>query len=617
MDQLERIGKYQVVRPLGQGGFGEVFLVRHPELAVLRAVKMLRYGTEGRKLEEAVLQAQLEHERIVRCMDVGQQDGRPYLVMEYLPGGSLEDLLADGPLEVSRALAIGRDVSLALAHAHAQNVIHRDLKPANVLLTQQGRAKIADFGLARLLDQGPKHHTKVAGTVCYLAPEQLGGEANPQSDLWALGCLMYEMISGQPPFLGSGDYQTMKAIAEGDPQPLEAPPEVTQLVSDLLSKDPAQRPANAEEVARRLARLAAPGTDAAPRRVGPVTMESDDWPTLGGDPGRTSSKLAALGDQLAELWRWQAPGAIVSPAALCRGRVFFTTVDGLVLCLDLLSGKLLWRHDCGVNAFPAPVAMGTACLAVSYDGTVHALSAFDGAVLWQVRPGGAIGTSPLMCPAGVAVADVDGGVYLLDPANGDTRAYWDLGAAVEASPLFTDDLLVAATMEGQVAALDPGDGEAVWSLELGQPVEAAPAASQGAVFLLGRQGDLWCVDGASGAERWRVQVGAPTVAAPVVDDQGILVVDLHGGVTHLDPASGQHSWQRRLSAPLSAAAAAAGSLAVAADRGGCLVVLERSEGREVTRVDLGAPLAASPVVWREVVIAVSTDGMVCALGQGE
>lgn len=226
----------------------------------------------------------------------------------------------------------------------------------------------------------------------------------------------------------------MKAIAEGDPQPLEAPPEVTQLVSDLLSKDPAQRPANAEEVARRLARLAAPGTDAAPRRVGPVTMESDDWPTMGGDPGRTSSKLAALGDQLAELWRWQAPGAIVSPAALCRGRVFFTTVDGLVLCLDLLSGKLLWRHDCGVNAFPAPVAMGTACLAVSYDGTVHALSAFDGAVLWQVRPGGAIGTSPLMCPAGVAVADVDGGVYLLDPANGDTRAYWDLGAAVEASP---------------------------------------------------------------------------------------------------------------------------------------------------------------------------------------
>lgn len=617
MDQLERIGKYQVVRPLGQGGFGEVFLVRHPELAVLRAVKMLRYGTEGRRLEEAVLQAQLEHERIVRCMDVGMQEGRPYLVMEYLPGGSLEDLLAQGPLETPRALAIARDVALALAHAHSQNVIHRDLKPANVLLTEEGRAKIADFGLARLLDQGSKRHTKLAGTVHYLAPEQLGGEANPQSDLWALGCLLYEMISGQPPFMANGDYQTMKAIAEGDPDPLEAPAEVTEIVLELLGKDPAQRPATAEEVARRLAGLSAPSQVAPPRRVGPVTMEADDWPTQGGGPGRTFSQLAALGDELVELWTWQAPGPIVSPPAVCRGRVYYGTVQGLVVCLDLLSGKPLWQHDCGVNAFPSPAAMGTACLAVSYDGTVHALSAFDGGVLWQARPGGALAAPPLMCPAGVAVADMDGGVYLLDPAGGDTRAYWDLGAAVEASPLFVGGLLVAATMEGRAAALDPASGEAAWSLEIGGPVEAAPVASQGAVFLADRLGGLCCLDQASGAERWQVQVGGPTVASPAVDEIGLLVADLDGRVSQLDPASGQPGWQRRLGAPLSAAVAAAGALAVAADRGGSLVLLERSDGREVARAELGVPLAAAPVVWREVVIAATIDGMVYALGQGE
>lgn len=617
MDQLERIGKYQVVRPLGQGGFGEVFLVRHPELAVLRAVKMLRFGTEGHKLEEAVLQAQLEHERIVRCMDVGVQEGRPYLVMEYLPGGSLADLLDNGPLDLQRALNITRDLALALAHAHSQNVIHRDLKPANVLLTEDGRAKIGDFGLARLLDQGDSHQTKLAGTVAYLAPEQVTGEAGPLSDLWSLGCLLYEMIAGRPPFLNDADFHTMRAIVESEPDPLAAPPEVASLVLALLSKDPAARPASAQEVARRLAPLIAPSANSAPKRVGPMTMVSDDWPTLGGDAGRTSAKLPGLGRRLGELWRFEAPSAVVSQPALCRSKLIFGCTEGQVICLDLVNGKQAWSYDCGANAFPPVVAMGTACLAVSYDGTAHALGVAGGQSIWRAKPGHEVAAAPLMSPAGVVVADMNGGVYVLGSADGETSAYWDLGAPIEAAPLWTGQLVVAVTTTGLAAGLDPASGKMVWSRDLGQAVEAAPTLGQGSLFVLGREGELHCLDVGSGTERWRTQASGPAVASPVVDENGLLIVDLDGRVFSLDRADGRQRWQRRLAAPLSAAPALAGGLAVLADRAGSLTLIDRAEGEEVLRLDLGAPFAASPLVWREVVITAAVDGVVCALGPGE
>lgn len=617
MDQLERIGKYDVVRPLGMGGFGEVFLVRHPELAVLRAVKMLRYGTGGPQLEEAVLQAQLEHERIVRCMDVGTQEGRPYLVMEYLPGGSLADLLEKGPLEIDRALTIARDLALALAHAHSQSVIHRDLKPANVLLTDEGRAKIADFGLARLLDQQSQHQSGIAGTVNYLAPEQLSGEATPKSDLWSLGCLLQEMINGRPPFAGKGDYHTMKAIAEQDPEPVSAPAEVSALVRTLLSKEPSGRPASAELVAEELGRLVNSAKPAPARQTGPVTMESDDWPMVGGDPGRSFSKMPDLARSLVELWRYQAPGPVLSPPAICRGRIFLGTTEDKVVCLDMISGRAGWAFDCGANAFPSPVAMGTACLAVSHDGTVHALGAANGRVIWQARPGGEMLAPPSLTGFGVVAADLEGWLYVLDPAAGDTKAAWNLGSPVEAAPLVAGSMIVAAAISGRVVAVDPLADGMIWSQELGDTVEAAPAARQGALFVQCVGGGLHCLDLDTGAERWRAQVGAPAVAAPVIDENGLLTADMEGLVTSLDPSSGQLRWQRRLAAPLSAAPCAAGALAVLAERGGGLTLLERTEGEEVFRVDLGTPLAASPVVWRDVVIAAAVDGLVHALGRGE
>ena len=174
------IGKYQVERSLGRGEFGQVFLAKHPTLPLYRAVKLFNAAGQGEDfLREARLQAGLEHERIVKIVDVGLHLERPYLVMEHAPGGGLDALLASGPLEPSRAAALAGDVALALEQAHADSVVHRDLKPGNILLDKNGRAKVADFGLARLLTRNASHQTRLAGTPKLHGPGAVKGRGLP------------------------------------------------------------------------------------------------------------------------------------------------------------------------------------------------------------------------------------------------------------------------------------------------------------------------------------------------------------------------------------------------------------------------------------------------------
>jgi serine/threonine protein kinase len=205
-------GRYSVRRLIGEGGQKIVYLARDTQLDRDVAIAVLK--TEGldetrvaRVRREAQAMARLEaHSQIVAIYDIGEHEGRPYTVCEYVPGGDLEQALrkAGGALPIERALAIARDVCSALALTHARTVLHRDIKPSNIWLTADGSAKIGDFGLAvaegrsRLTQEGT-----VLGTAVYMAPEQaLGGEVDARADLYSLGCVLYELVTGRPPFVG-------------------------------------------------------------------------------------------------------------------------------------------------------------------------------------------------------------------------------------------------------------------------------------------------------------------------------------------------------------------------------------------------------------------------------
>ena len=257
-------GRYDIVRPLGSGGMGEVLLARDQILERDVALKVLRRQYAGdsefaeRFKREAKNAAALSHPNIVQVYDRGEtEDGAAYIAMEFVPDGTLKDkILQDGPLDAAVAASIGSQVAEALGAAHERGVIHRDVKPQNVLLTARGDAKVGDFGIARATSAVTISQTgSVMGTAAYMSPEQaMGKPATPKSDLYSLGVVLYEMLTGDLPFRADNPIAvSMKHVNEPLRPPKELNPEIPEgmnaIVTKLLAKDPEDRYANADELA--------------------------------------------------------------------------------------------------------------------------------------------------------------------------------------------------------------------------------------------------------------------------------------------------------------------------------------------------------------------------------
>jgi hypothetical protein len=266
-------GRYTVKRFLGEGGKKQVYLARDTTLA--RDVAFALIKTEGldavgrqRIIREGQAMGTLgAHPHIVTVFDLGEEQGQPYMVTELMQGGDVEGLIEKAPehkLSLAQALQIAEQVCEGLEFAHSKGIIHRDLKPGNVWLAGDGTAKIGDFGLAiavgrtRLTQAG-----MMVGTVSYMPPEQAtGSEVTPRSDLYSLGAMLYEMVTGRPPFLGEdsvaiiGQHLNTSPIAPSWHQP-DCPPGLEALILRLLEKDPSKRPASAAEVRAALASVQA------------------------------------------------------------------------------------------------------------------------------------------------------------------------------------------------------------------------------------------------------------------------------------------------------------------------------------------------------------------------
>ena len=251
------VGRFEIIRELGRGGFGTVYEAFDPELGRSVALKALRSHATSQQLssdwikKEAEAVARLNHPAIVTLHDVGTGPAGPYLVMELLQGETLAHRIEQGPLPVDEALRLADEMAQGLAHAHANGVLHRDLKPANAFVCQDGRVKILDFGLAHLL--GTELGSS-GGTPAYMAPEQArGAVVDERADVYALGTILFQLLTGNLPFEAGAE----RGCTEGDdPLPVPgAPTVVLKLLGRMLARDPAGRPASGEEVRSALASI--------------------------------------------------------------------------------------------------------------------------------------------------------------------------------------------------------------------------------------------------------------------------------------------------------------------------------------------------------------------------
>ncbi|GAA0323942.1 Stk1 family PASTA domain-containing Ser/Thr kinase [Kineococcus aurantiacus] len=354
-------GRYRVLGRLGRGGMGVVYRAEDERLDRTVALKVLRADlahdpvARARFVREAKSAARLAHPGVVAVLDQGVDheggDETAYLVMELVDGRTLRDVVLDeGTLSAGEALSVAGDVLDALAEAHRKGVLHRDVKTANVLVAHDGRVKVADFGLARAASASGQSTTvgmgDLMGTAEYLAPEQLeNGEPNARSDVYGVGVMLYEMLTGAPPFTGESPFTiAYKHVHEPVPPPSAKvpglPAALDALVLDALAKDPAERPADAGEMLEQLRAVLSSLSPAqlgsrGPRPVAPAAPGSTTRLQAGGQPGARA------------LAQDEEPAGVPSEGRRSRRGLLV----GLVLLVLALAAAVSWYSLAGPGAY--------------------------------------------------------------------------------------------------------------------------------------------------------------------------------------------------------------------------------------------------------------------------
>jgi tRNA A-37 threonylcarbamoyl transferase component Bud32 len=354
------IGEFHILRSLGRGGMGQVFLAEQTSLQRKVAIKMLRPELAANKIAlqrfqaEARAVGQLSHANIVQIYFVGEQDGVHFMALEYVEGRNLRDYLnRKGPPELAVAMSIMRQVASALQRAHEAGFVHRDVKPDNILLTRKGEAKVTDFGLSRCFDSSaqPQNLTQsgvAMGTPLYMSPEQVQGKnVDPRTDIYSFGATCFHLFAGQPPFRGASAFDiALKHVQDEPPQLAELrpdlPPDICAMVHQMMAKAPDERYQTFKDVLRDLNKV----RDAIAGGNSLVPMVLPASSVMSGRSGRMSAGAHTTFD-----------------GGLGGGRgKWFPRLIGAAALLGLLAGGItvrLVRHRLNAGE-PAPAPAGLA-----------------------------------------------------------------------------------------------------------------------------------------------------------------------------------------------------------------------------------------------------------------
>jgi outer membrane protein assembly factor BamB/tRNA A-37 threonylcarbamoyl transferase component Bud32 len=574
-------GRYEIIRTVALGGMGTVYQARDKrftKVARLCAIKEMINSAPDPHLRElsiknfereANILATLSHPAIPKIFDCFSEGNRSYLVLEFIEGQNLESLLKRTasflPEEQVISWAIQICDVLSYIHSHKPNpIIFRDLKPSNIMLNNQDRIVLIDFGIAKVFQIGQKG--TMIGTEGYSPPEQYKGIADPRGDIYALGATVHHLLTQRDPRL-----EPPFTFHECPPRSLN--PEVSErleaVVMKALQYEIEDRYSSAEEMKLALQTilitqgdsLVSPGTAAFVSGQGVLPV----WEFACEDEVRSSPTVAegivyigAYDNNLYALdaktgrfvWKYATDGGIASSPCVWQDMVFVGSEDRILYALNARMGGLAWTCPTGERIRSSPRVEYTQVFFGSDDGYLYAVSAQSGRLTWKFQALKPIRSSPAISDDVVYFGSDDGHVYALDIQNGNLKWKYRTNRRVTSSPVVDEGLVFVGSTDWNVYALDARSRLAVWRYRTNNAVTSSPAIHEGCLYIGSVDGNLYAIEVKSGRLIWKFSAEGQITSSPAVAEGAVYVGSVDEHVYSVDVKTGKLRWRFKTGGPV-------------------------------------------------------------------
>ncbi|NUM46463.1 MAG: PQQ-binding-like beta-propeller repeat protein [Anaerolineales bacterium] len=598
--------RYLIQEIVGVGGMGAVYRARDlhfPKMVKLVAVKEMVNQARDPLVRKTIVQnfereanvlATLHHPAIPRIFDYFTQDERSYLVMEFIKGKNLEQVINEQEGFISEETVIRWAIELcdvlAYMHNHQPDaIIFRDMKPSNIMLGQHDNIVLVDFGIARPFQTGQRG-TQV-GTEGYSPPEQYRGDATPVADVYALGATLHHLLTKRDPRLEAPFSFAERPIRKINPN---ISVELETIVNTALNYNPSERLKDAATMKESIIAVAQRTGVLGRNILAPVAASIPD--VAGVKP----------------LWVFTCEDEIRGSPTLYKGNLFVGCYDNNLYCLNATNGEFQWKFASRGGIVSKPAVLDDTVYVGSEDGNVYAVAIRSGKPNWQYATEGPVRSSPRIAQSHVFVGSDDGHMHAVNMLNARRAWKMDAGGAVRSTPFIMNDYLYFGTEEGDFYALDFG-GSTKWKFKTKRAITSSPVIQGGLVFFTSVDWTLYALDASQGWVQWRFRMGKPSISTPALVDRFLIVGAVDGFIYCVDEANGKELWRFRTEGQVTGSPVIYKDSVYCGSVDGQMYCLEYKTGRLRWKFGTDKPITGTPVVFDDVLYFGSTDHRVYAL----
>ncbi len=599
------VNRYLVDSVSGVGGMGAVYKARDlhfPSVSKLVAVKEMvnraadpvARNTIVRNFEhEANLLASLNHRAIPKIYDYFTIGDRSYLVMEFIIGTDLEQIVNQNQEFTSEARVIRWAIELCevleYLHTHQPDpIIFRDIKPSNVMINQHDNAVLIDFGIARQFNAGKKG--TMIGTEGYSPPEQYRGEATPIADIYSLGATLHHILTRkdprqEPPF--SFNERPIRSI-NSDTSPI-----LEQIIAKTLQYNPAERYQSIQEVKEVLINAA--------KETGVLTKIPSSTPAI-----QRSNEAKK------PIWKYSCQDEIRGSAKYRNGVVYFGCYDHFLYALEATTGACLWKYAADGGIVSKPAFFEDNILIGSEDHRLHSILERSGRVNWTYYSDGPIRSSPAVAEGHIFIGSDDGYLHVVNAQTGRQAWRAEAGAPVRCSPQIRKDRIYFGSEAGDFFCLDLSGG-IMWRYKAKRAITASPIIHQDIVYFSSVDSTLYALDANTGWVIWRVRLGKPSISTPSIYNEQLYLGAVDGIIYCLEPGTGREIWRYATQNQVTGSPVVHGSSVYCGSVDGHIYCLDTRTGKMIWKYKTKGAITGTPEIFEDKIFIGSTDHSFYAL----